>query len=381
MSTIYHDGVAIKPHDYFNPRLLSVIDSRTVEIAVEQLDPGNFEEITMSVLKMAAGNPIRGIQVSETKFQGITTLNQLEAYGLWRPTRLEKAKSNEMKADRRLREAHLLHAEIQRRFDVKRTRNAAVYARYIQQVECGGRGGATPPITLWVQTALGSENELYLPYGAVIIAIDGETQTEARYLMRDDPDFNLPETGDNLVAVTVFHDLKEGVARQILYDFNIYTNPVSSRQLAAQNSEGPATHAAMEVMQEAGIDLDTVNRYGVTPSKKQSIAQNQVLFAVMGYAMKETALIKNGGSFIDALNNATTSNPINGDTVTRLAPMIKMAIESLDARKSPLPVWQVAGVLIEQGRDPASLNWSAGKAAAKGKRDTKGRLRHIAESM
>ncbi len=335
----------------------------------------------MSTLKMPSGNPVRGIEVSPVKFQGVTTLRQLEAYGLWRPTRLEKAKASEVKADRRLREAVMLHEEIQRRFDARRARNARCYARYIEQVECHGRAGATPPITLWVDKALSDGDQLIIPYGAVIIAIDGETQTEARWIMAEEPDFNLPGTMDHLVAVTIFHDLKEGVARQILHDFNIYANPVSERQLAAQNSEGPATVAALEVMTAAGIDLETVNRYGVTPSKKQSIAQNQVLFAVMGYAMKSTALVKNGGSFLDALNNATLSSPINGDTVVKLAPMVKSAVGSLDARKSPLPVWQVAGVLIEQGRDPATLNWSAGKAAAKGKRGTKDRLHKIAESM
>ena len=87
----------------------------------------------------------------------------------------------------------------------------------------------------------------------------------------------------------------------------------------------------------------------------------------MGYAMKDSAMGKNATSFLDTLNNATTTSPINGSTVNDLAPMLKFAVQSQDARKASLVVWQVAGVLIQRGRGPESLNWAGGALAAKGR--------------
>ena len=190
---------------------------------------------------MRFGNVITGVAVNNTKFVGVSTLNQLENYGLMRPSTVEDATVKEMKGDRRLRQANDLREEVQRRFDAKRCRNAKAYGRYIEQVEIGGRPGGTPPITLWCHDAKVEEGGLLIPYGHPLVAIDGETQTEARYLLRDEDDFAIPETGNNPVAVVVYYGVDETFARQILHDFNAYTNPVSEKQLAAQNVHGPVT--------------------------------------------------------------------------------------------------------------------------------------------
>ncbi len=331
---------------------------------------------------MKFGNIISGVSVSGTKFVGVSTLNQLENYGLMRPSTVEDATVKEMKGDRRLKQANEVREEVQRRFDVKRCRNATAYARYIEQVEIGGRAGGTPPVTLWCQQAELVADGLVIPYGHPIVAIDGETQTEARYQIRDEDDFGRPESGNTPIAIVVYFGIDETHARQILHDFNAYTNPVSEKQLAAQNVHGPVTSAVAQILEQVGVALEDVNRYGTMPTKKQAVAQNQVAYAVMGYAMKHTALLKNGTCFLDTLNNATTTSPINGSTISDLAPMLRFAIQSQDARRAPLPVWQVAGVLIQQGRGPESLNWAGGAMAARGRHgSTKVKLQRIAESM
>jgi len=331
---------------------------------------------------MRFGNVISGVSVSNSKFVGVSTLNQLENYGLMRPSTVEDATAKEMRGDRRLKQANELREEVQRRFDAKRCKNAVAYARYIEQVEVGGRAGGTPPITLWCERAEMSTEGLVIPYGHPLVAVDGETQSEARYILRDEDDFAKPETGNTPVAVVVYFGVDETYARQILHDFNAYTNPVTEKQLAAQNVHGPVTSAVAQILEQAGIALDKVNRYGATPTKKQAIAQNQVAYAVMGYAMRETAMKKQATCFLDTLNNATTTSPINGTTVADLTPMLRFAVTSLDARKAPLPVWQVAGVLISQGRAPESLNWAGGALAARGRHaSTKAKLQKIADSM
>ncbi len=337
----------------------------------------------MAVLKMAQGNPLKGISVSATKFQGVTTLNQLESFGLSRPSSLEHAKARDMKRDHKLATAVSIREEIQRRFDKPRVNRARCFARYIESVDLDGKPGGTPAITLWVEHAMDSDQcgELLIPYGANIVVIDGETQTEARFMLRDDDDFACTDSGDVPVAVTVYHDVSEEFARQILHDHNSYGVRVSEKQLAAQNSEGPLTKAAIEIFAAADIPLEKVNRYGNVPRRKEILAQNEVMYSVIGYVLKESALEKDGGTYLSTMNNATMSEPINGDTVADLSRLVRIAANSLDARKAALPVWQVAGVLTARGHKSSEMNWTAGQAAYRSERQIKPRLRAIAASL
>jgi hypothetical protein len=330
---------------------------------------------------MKFGNVIAGVPVSNTKFLGVSSLYQLETYGLMRPSTVEDATQKEMKGDRRLKQANELREDVQRRFDAARCRNALAYARYIENVEIGGTAGATPPITLWCEKAEIEEGGLLIPYGQTLVAIDGETQCEGRFILRDEQDFNKPDSGNNQLALTIFYNISEIFARQILHDFNAFGHRVKENQLAAQNANGPVTIAVEAILGQAQIPLEDVNRYGTTPNKKQVIAQNQVAYAVMGYALKDTAMTRTVTGFLETLNNATTTSPINGQTVSDLSPMIKFATQSQDARKAPLPVWQIAGLLVQRGRGPETLNWAGGVLAAKGGGKVKAKLQRIADSM
>ena len=140
---------------------------------------------------MSQGNPLKGQAINDTKFVGVSSLNQLESFGLARPSVLEHALVRDMKKDHKLACGVTLRREIQRRMDKPRMVRARFYARYMEDVEINGRAGGTPPITLWVGHAeVGECGDLIIPYGEPLIAIDGETQTEGRFMMRDDDEFS-----------------------------------------------------------------------------------------------------------------------------------------------------------------------------------------------
>jgi hypothetical protein len=332
-------------------------------------------------LNIEAGMPIKGIHVSEQKFQGVSTLDQLEAFGLQRPSRLTKARVKERDQQPMLDRQCNVRDSVQRRFDKDRIHRAEVYARYIESVEHLGKIGGTPAITMYLQKAKDSPPDaIVVPYGAVLVAIDGETQTEARFILRDDENYERRESGEVNIAVTIYHDVPEEFAQQILHDYNHYASPMNEKQLAGLNAEGPLTKAAISVFDKADIDLDTVKRFGAIPGKKHTLSQLQVMFAIIGHTMKESALTKDGSSWLKVMNDATSATQINGSTVEIIGKLTASAARSDAARKASLPVWQVAGVLASQGRNPSKLNWSAGVASMKGVRG-KERLQSIAKSL
>lgn len=336
----------------------------------------------MSFLSLEAGKPIKGVHVNEFKFQGVTCLDQLEDYGLSRPSRLEKSKTKDRERDPILERAFSVRGSVQRRFDKDRLARAEIYARYIESVEIAGKPGGTPAITLFLPKAKATPDDaLVVPYSSVLVAIDGETQTEARYMLRDDPEYDGKESGTHPIAVTIYHDVNDEFAQQILHDYNCYANPVTEAKLAGLNSEGPLTKATLKVFEAAGIPMEDVNRFGKVPHKTQTLAQLQVMYALIGYTMKDNALTKDGNSWLNGLNAAANKADVNGDSVPVIAKLTKSASVSLEARKAPLAVWQVAGVLASRGRDPVKFKWSSGRNAIKGIRNTKEKLQRIAASL
>ena len=189
---------------------------------------------------MSGGNPLSGTFVSTGLCSVVSSLNQLEQYGLYRPTRNFYAKAKELVQDDMFRQAHDLRETVQRRFDYSRRKRAVNYADYIEAVYTGTRLGGVPPITLfcpgdcvWTE----ERRELILPYRSALVNIDGETQTEARFLLRD----RLPESGDWTLRAEVYHGITQRHASQILHDFNRYAHPIKESVVAALHSEGNLT--------------------------------------------------------------------------------------------------------------------------------------------
>lgn len=308
-----------------------------------------------SNFKTHDGKVLRGISVTANKFQGVTTLNQITDYGLDKPSSVEKAKAKSSSA--RVLDAKKMHDNVQRRFDAKRTRRAEVFRGYIENVEANGHIGGTPAITLWNPNILTVVDEgIVIPYGAVIVAIDGETQTEARYLLRDD----LPETGNNPIAITMYHGISFAHAQQILHDYNVNCNPVPPKLAASMNHSGPISLALDEVIKESGIKENLINRQGITATKTKPISYNQMLMFMVGYQMGSMGTTKRCHSYVKELNKYD-SQEVPKKAKQVLLDILKKASTFFETEKntniysmcSPM-VWQVAGGLTAMN---VSLNW------------------------
>lgn len=211
--------------------------------------------------------PVRGIGIAENIFSGVSTLNELEQYGLVRPTRNESVKQSELLLDDTIHHAFNVRQLVQRRFDVGRRTRAARFADYIQDVITGNRLGGMPPVTLYCSDKAELRGEaLFLPPRSVLVNIDGETQTEARFILRD----RLPDSGDWTLPVTIYHGITEQHAAQILHDVNRYAFPIKENAVAALNSEGNITRLIATVLAENNLPMSRLNRHKMRPVKSRN---------------------------------------------------------------------------------------------------------------
>lgn len=301
------------------------------------------------------GNPVMGQHVNDTKFQGVSTLNQLEAYGLRKPTTLLNKKAIAglgmgVQGDRIAE----LRGDIQRTWDKSRRSRAEVYSVYIEKVECDGQSGGTPAITIYAQAVTMGEDEIVVPYSSALVAVDGETQLEARYLLRE----RRQETGDNPIAVTFYHDVPVEMARQLLHDYNRYAKPIAESKLGSFSSTGAISRAIDQALTEAGFDLDQVNRKGNLPGKKFIASYTQLMHFTAGFAMGEVALGANAVKWFDGLNSAVGSRAMNHGAPEALAAVLTAARHEPLIRQAPTQVWQCAGIKSKVGKTP--VNWSGG---------------------
>jgi hypothetical protein len=139
---------------------------------------------------------------------------------------------------------------------------------------------------------------MILPYRSVLINVDGETQTEARFILRD----RLPESGNWSLNAQIYHGISEQHAGQILHDFNRYAFPVKENIVAALNSEGAVTRMIDSCLKEKGFDSWVLNRYGNRPKKDQVCSYRSLFAAVVG-ASSGLKGIHNQGREIGLLNN------------------------------------------------------------------------------
>ena len=320
----------------------------------------------------AIGHPLVGVRAGKTKFQGSSTLNQLQAYGLCRPSLLQKTTSREAAYDPRLCEAKSVREQVQRRFDALRTKRAESYSAYIEKVECLGQIGGTPAITLYLAASVDvSERVLLIPYNSTLVAIDGETQTEARFLLRD----RLKVTGDNPIAVTVYHDVTEECAQQILHDYNVNGLPVSNKVAASTDHVGPLSAATNRALMAAGLEARQVNRNGEKPGRGYLIAHQQALYASVGYAMTSQALDSDGGRWLKELNKPECQL-FNGHSVPTLARIMAQVKTNTHARLAHKLIWQAAGALTAQNKAPENFNWETACKAFGDTQGGKGRVKH-----
>src|SRR5262245_64828330 len=235
-----------------------------------------------SMMSRVDGHILEGVLVRKGMFQGVSSLDQLEAFGLSRPSAVERATVAMQKSNPNLYMAKSIRFEVQRRFDAARKKRAEAYAQYIEAVECDARLGGTPPITLYLDRRNGADVQvlegqgLVIPYRSTLIAIDGETQTEARFILRE----KRADTGRLPIAVTVWYGITEQHAQQILHDYNTECHTVAERQVSPLNHEGQLS-AAVNAAISGWLSAEQFNRHGSKPKKNQVDSYAQLVSPVL----------------------------------------------------------------------------------------------------
>lgn len=249
--------------------------------------------------------PLEGIPLAEDHiFLARSTLNQLEQYGLVRPTYNEGLKARDLRDNDAYQLSHTVRGMIQRRFDRSRRARALVYADYIYSVYAAERLGGVPPITLFCsEQARYSDKQcaLLLPARSALVNIDGETQTEARFILRD----RFAESGDWTFGALLYHGITEEHAGQILHDANRYATPIGEAVVAPLNTEGNITQLIATVLKESNIPIGALNRYKPKPTKsREEITSFRTLihgvvgalggFEVLHKITKQISVMNNG---------------------------------------------------------------------------------------
>jgi hypothetical protein len=256
--------------------------------------------------------------------------------GLHRPSQIEKAKANDLR-DPKLRIAHEVRSQVQRRFDSARLKRAQAYASYLEQLYSGTRTGGFPPITLFspdLGEISADGTKLVLNYNAALVNLDGETQTEARFLLGE----GAVSFGAFPVPFILYHGISQEHAGSIMHDVNFYAKPVAERRIAILNSNGYMSRIIIEALAEAGIDGEKISRLGNIPKKKQVVAFSGLIAGTAG-ALVGYSITNNLPRFITQLNNF-----VNGKQAEKARPFLRLALASVSEVGAFKPViWALAG--------------------------------------
>lgn len=302
-----------------------------------------------------AGHPFVDMVFEEHKAAIQVTLNQLEAVGLKSPYAM--ARTTMAKTDQADIKGKELRETLQRTWDKGRSTRADLYAEYLRNIHVGKINGSAPPPTLYTPTMVTEtdDGEINLPFQSGLIAIDGETQLEARFRLRSE----MVETGDAPFAAILHFGIEPDFAMQILHDYNRYAKPIPESKLGARNASGGLSATVNEALEIAGYRQEDLNVRGATGNKDTIAGFIQAMHFVAGCALGPVKGIKlNAASYFDELNRPGAP-PINGACPQELASMLKMAAtaEGMPFRKLAAPGWQVAGVTAAEGRKIETLNW------------------------
>lgn len=289
------------------------------------------------------GNQLTALPVTPTKAQGVTTLNQIESYGLPEPLRVKNARKADVDLNPRLLQARAIHSN--REFTADRVRRAEIYAKYIENVTRGVQPGGVPAITLWCPNTLEfvpSTQTMLVPYDQLFCAIDGQTQTQARFFLRAQH----PETGNWPFAVTVYHGTTLETANQILHDYNRYASPVTVKEAAAFNHVGTLSKAAAEALTRALVRAEQVNSRSAVPAlrKEHLVSRQQVLTFLAAYLLPEKAEASRMRGYFDRLNDVNSQLPVPEQAIrAAVGAIAACVVENSEARFAGVDVWQAVG--------------------------------------
>lgn len=310
--------------------------------------------MSISRHKSASGHAIAALHINDNYAVVAVTLDEIESLGLRRPSVLEKSTKKETRDDARLNEAKELHDMVQRRFDAARLRRAAAYSDYIEGFTCLGRKGGTPPVILWHQDPLdGDDESLVIPYNSALVAIDGETQTEARFLLRQ----RRPETGSERFVAVIYHGLPVENAQQLLHDFNTYVHPVSPQTCAAFNHEGRITNVVDQLIDNMGVEPNRVHHHNKVAPYGYALSKQQLIALVMGYAIGEGVTRGRQPQLRAMQKDCNADLSLASDRLKGIGQVVER--HELLGKADPL-VWKSLGAAVVTGTPIESANVLAG---------------------
>lgn len=171
----------------------------------------------------------------------------------------DKKKLASLKSAQELRE---IREDVQRLFEGAKAKNVRPYADYIVELY-GGQDGITPPIILYSEQPLQVATDdkwgfgaVLVPWGAQLVAIDGETQLAARYEAANKD----PQTEDSYLAVYICHGFTKNWARQAFHDLNVLGVRPNAAVSIGMDARDPLTGIARQVEKRVPFFKDRVNK-------------------------------------------------------------------------------------------------------------------------
>lgn len=208
-------------------------------------------------LNTTEGHIVAGVSLDGHRFLGRMKAAQLMQVAQ-DPRRTEDEK--QVAADAALSETRKVREMVQRLFEGAKERNVGPYADYLVAVH-NGQNGMAPPIILFTKEKLNWTNtpdaggQIQIPYGTMLIAIDGETQLAARFEAASKD----PSTQAALVPVMICHGLDLTWARQVFHDLNLLGVRPNAAVGISMDARDPATGIARAIEQEVPFFKDRVN--------------------------------------------------------------------------------------------------------------------------
>lgn len=297
---------------------------------------------------------IKGVVSQSQKFVGVTTLDNLLASGMKRPStpRVEYVGKHATRTERLAAE---LRDDVQRKFTNDRKERAEAYARYIRAVHAGQRGGC-PPINLYVtgEVSFGPDGrDMHLSISRnALIAIDGETQLEARFILSELE----PESVDWPIEVVVWHNCETETARQYLVDVNLYCQPIKAGIANRLDTTGRMTAMINKLCDSCGWDLSEINLNSVSPGKRCLFSRSQLVACAIGYITGKSLTTRMINNMSDEFNNPlpiSEEYEFNIDVVADVIGRFAKANKGNENAKNAKPdVWCAAGASLASGQSP-----------------------------
>ena len=208
-------------------------------------------------LNTTEGHIVAGVSLDDHRFLGRMKAAQLMQVAQ-APRRTED--ETQVAQDASLSETRKVREMVQRLFEGAKEKNVGPYADYLVAVN-KGQNGMAPPIILFTQEKLHFTNapdaggQIQIPYGTMLIAIDGETQLAARFEAASKD----PSTQSALVPVMICHGRDLTWARQVFHDLNLLGVRPNAAVGISMDARDPATGIAREIEKSIPFFTNRVN--------------------------------------------------------------------------------------------------------------------------